>query len=117
VRRILRVDSLPNGSYYSVLVSLTGSSSRNQALLVGVSSSPNLDASRARRLPHLRLRKGMRMDTAAGINTVLRSMDMLQTTEKTGSGSTGGSRTVSNTGNTVMRVKWDRQDSIVAIRP
>jgi hypothetical protein len=115
VRRILRVDSV--GNHYSVLVSLTGNSGRNQALLVGLAKSPNVEQSRAQRVAHLLLRKGMAIHSAAGSETVLRSMTMLQAIDKSGSGATGGSRAVSNSGRTALKVRWDRKDAICVQRP
>lgn len=56
---IQRVEACPLTGYYAILASLTGSSAANQALFTGQTNVGNPNERIARRLPSMKLRKGI----------------------------------------------------------
>ncbi len=89
VRALQRVDVDPTSGRYTVLVSLTGSPARNQALLAGSVALGNPTDQTALRLPQIKLRKGLPFTELDGTTHTLRSLSLRPTTDVTGSGAKG----------------------------
>lgn len=100
---IQRVEVERASRKYAVVVSLTGSRARNQALLSGnlAPADPVLWA------PSLKLRKGTLYQAAGGYTTRLRSIDFRPFIERTGSGANGGEQVLSTGGNAMACLRFD----------
>ncbi len=106
VRVIQRVDADAESGRYTVLVSLTGRSNANQALLTGHASAGNTVLLRALRLPAPRLRKGMLVQAALGSAARFNRLALSITTDKTGAGGKGRSQVINETGQIMLRAGY-----------
>jgi hypothetical protein len=112
VRTIQRVDLNSNAGWYSVLVSLTGNKTANQAFLKG-----KLQASTALGLPYVEMRKGLRVTSDSNLSAgdPLRGMQMLQVVNRFGIGTWGGAKVINNVGYTAVLQRLGRQ-GVIAIQ-
>jgi hypothetical protein len=106
---IQRVEVEPNTGRYLVLASLTGASSRNQALFVGNATAGNNIAGRAARLPQMRLRKGRRYDTGYSDATSIRSLSIEPRVDRTGAGAKGAGTVLSPSGEAVLCIEFENR--------
>lgn len=114
VRTIQRVDVDPISGHYAVVVALTGSPARNQAVLTGNANlaHPNFfpggsgDFTALRR-PHLVLRKGTLYNTRYAESTRLRSIVMEPRIDRTGSGGKGLGQVINETGEVALCLQFD----------
>ncbi len=105
IRAIQRIEVERTSRKYAVVVSLTGSPAKNQALLAG-----NLaPADSALWAPSMKLRKGTLYQAPGGDTTRLRSIDFRPVIERTGSGANGGNQVMSNNGRTIMCLNFDNR--------
>ncbi|MCB1065852.1 MAG: hypothetical protein KDN20_23405, partial [Verrucomicrobiae bacterium] len=113
VRAIQRVDVDPINGNYAVVVSLTGSPARNQALLTGNANlarpNPPLNSGdfTALRRPNLILRKGTLYNTRYAQSTRLRSIVMEPRVDRTGSGGKGLGQVINENGEVVLCLQFD----------
>ncbi len=111
---IQRADVDPINGNYAVVVSLTGSPARNQALLTGNANlaHPNNpfpaagDFTNLRR-PHLVLRKGTLYNTPHAEATRLRSIIMEPRIDRTGSGGKGLGQVINEVGEVALCLDFD----------
>ncbi len=94
VRVIQRVDVAPENGHYVALCSLTGASSRNQALFTGVTSFGDSSSLKSLRLPGMVLRKGSWRGWS--------KMSLPPTLDKTGAGGKGLGQIINQNGEVVL---------------
>jgi outer membrane protein assembly factor BamB len=113
LRRILRVDVDPIVGSYSVLATLTGPASRNQALFAGNLAVGHPVNATALRLPRLLLRKGTAIAEAGGNTWTARSLFLPPTTDACGSGAKGHGTVINAGGQVALRIR--RSDATTAL--
>ncbi len=104
---IQRVDVNPVDGRYAIVVSLTGSPARNQALLTGRARFGLPTTQSGFRYPVLRLRKGTYYDSGFSQATRLRGIALRQTTDRTGSGGKGLGQSINDNGQTMLCLIFD----------
>ncbi len=110
VRVIQRVDVEPATGHYVVLCSLTGAAARNQALFTGLSTLGDAAGQKAKRLPGMKLRKGILYKLPAVTTTArLRSLSLPVTTDQTGAGGKGLGQVINSDGEMVLTLDFDNK--------
>jgi hypothetical protein len=104
VRTLQRIDVDPASGRYTVLVSLTGSPTLNQALLAGSLALGNPADQTSLRLPQIKLRKGLPFTELDGSTHTLRSLSLRPTTDPTGSGAKGLAHILNANGQIILSV-------------
>ncbi|MCB1092942.1 MAG: hypothetical protein KDL87_15500, partial [Verrucomicrobiae bacterium] len=110
---IQRVDVDPVNGHYAVVVSLTGSSARNQALLTGNAAvahpnpPPGISDFTTLRRATLALRKGTLYNTPHAEATRLRSILMEPRIDRTGVGGKGLGQVINENGEVVLSLLFD----------
>lgn len=114
IRTIQRVDVDPENGNYAVVVALTGSPRRNQALLTGNASlthpnnpSPQFGDFTTLRRANLVLRKGTLYNTPHAEATRLRSIVLEPRIDRTGSGGKGLGQVINENGEVVLCLQFD----------
>ncbi|MBL9150885.1 MAG: hypothetical protein JNK37_00285 [Verrucomicrobiales bacterium] len=114
---ILRVSVDASVGNYLILASLTGDTARNLGIFDGNPTAGNPTAFSSLRLPCLAWRKGTPVRSSAGVATVLRSLDIADTTTVGGAGNVGTGSAIDDMGAYGFCITCDNgAKEIVAVR-
>jgi hypothetical protein len=106
IATIQRVDANSVNGHYHILVSLTGSKARNQALFQGNAELGNDTTLKGRRLAAMVLRKGQGYQQPSGETSTIKTLTMPVSTDRTGAGAKGHGQAINNQGDVVVTLEF-----------